>query len=196
MLVTDGTLSRLYMEAAGLNVANAVYEKLFGKHDVKINCAAADFVATDGVLDSRIFALDTDDAVIDMDGTISLKTEEMNLNIHPHTKGFRVFSLAFTALREGDLQGSARGGERRGIGGARCRGYRARVDQPVCRIDSLDRTEQQQAAAVPADARRYADRSERAATGTEAEGQGGARVYGVGRGDGWREARACKCDTG
>jgi uncharacterized protein involved in outer membrane biogenesis len=92
-LVTDGTLSRLYMEAAGLNVANAVYEKLFGKHDVKINCAAADFVATDGVLESRVFALDTDDAVIDMDGTLDLKTEEMNLNIHPHTKGFRVFSL-------------------------------------------------------------------------------------------------------
>src|SRR6202012_474191 len=67
-LVTDGTLSRLYMEAAGLNVANAVYEKLFGKHDVQINCAAADFVATDGVLDSRVFALDTDDAVIELGG--------------------------------------------------------------------------------------------------------------------------------
>jgi uncharacterized protein involved in outer membrane biogenesis len=92
-LITDGTVSRLYMEAAGLNVANAVYEKLFGKNDVKINCAAADFVATDGVLDSRVFALDTDDAVINMDGTVNLKTEEMNLNIHPHTKGFRVFSL-------------------------------------------------------------------------------------------------------
>ena len=92
-LITDGTVSRLYMEAAGLNVANAVYEKLFGKHDVKINCAAADFVATNGVLESRVFALDTDDAVINMDGTVNLKTEEMDLNIHPHTKGFRVFSL-------------------------------------------------------------------------------------------------------
>ena len=28
-----------------------------------------------------------------MDGTIDLKTEEMDLGIHPHTKGFRVFSL-------------------------------------------------------------------------------------------------------
>jgi hypothetical protein len=28
-----------------------------------------------------------------MDGTVNLKTEEMDLNIHPHTKGFRVFSL-------------------------------------------------------------------------------------------------------
>jgi uncharacterized protein involved in outer membrane biogenesis len=92
-LVNDGTVSRLYMEAVGLNVANTVYEKLFGNHDVKINCAAADFVATNGVLDSRVFALDTDDAVINMDGTVNMKTEEMKLNIHPHTKGFRVFSL-------------------------------------------------------------------------------------------------------
>jgi uncharacterized protein involved in outer membrane biogenesis len=92
-LITDGTVSRLYMEAAGLNVANVIYEKLFGKRDVKINCAAADFVATNGVLESRVFALDTDDAVINMDGHIDMKTEQMDLGIHPHTKGFRVFSL-------------------------------------------------------------------------------------------------------
>jgi uncharacterized protein involved in outer membrane biogenesis len=92
-LVTDGTVSRLLMEAAGLNVANVVYEKLFGKRDVKINCAAVDLVATDGVLESRVFALDTDAAVIDMDGHINLRDETMNLGIHPHTKGFRVFSL-------------------------------------------------------------------------------------------------------
>jgi uncharacterized protein involved in outer membrane biogenesis len=92
-LVTDGTVSRLLMEAAGLNVANVVYEKLFGNRDVKINCAAADFVATNGVLDSRVFALDTDDAVIDIDGNVNLRDESMDLGVHPHTKGFRVFSL-------------------------------------------------------------------------------------------------------
>ncbi|WP_277187998.1 AsmA family protein [Caballeronia sp. BR00000012568055] len=93
LLITEGTVSRLYMEAAGLNVANVVYEKLFGKRDVNINCAAADFVVTDGVLDSRVFALDTDDAVINVDGNINLKTEAMDLGIHPHTKGLRIFSL-------------------------------------------------------------------------------------------------------
>ncbi|PQV50849.1 AsmA family protein [Paraburkholderia sp. BL21I4N1] len=92
-LVTDGTVSRLIMEAAGLNVANVVYEKLFGNRDVKINCAAADFVATNGVLDSRVFALDTDDAVINIDGNVNLRDETMDLGVHPHTKGFRVFSL-------------------------------------------------------------------------------------------------------
>ncbi|PLZ03676.1 AsmA family protein [Burkholderia sp. WAC0059] len=92
-LVTQGTISRLLMEAAGLNVANVVYEKLFSNKDVRINCAAADFVVTNGVLDSRIFALDTDDAVIDINGNVDLRDESMNLSIHPHTKGFRVFSL-------------------------------------------------------------------------------------------------------
>ncbi|WP_236002200.1 AsmA family protein [Paraburkholderia elongata] len=92
-LITDGTVSRLLMEAAGLNVANVVYEKLFDNRDVKINCAAADFVATNGVLDSRVFALDTDDAVINIDGNVNLRDESMDLGVHPHTKGFRVFSL-------------------------------------------------------------------------------------------------------
>jgi uncharacterized protein involved in outer membrane biogenesis len=86
-------VSKLLMEAAGLNVANVVYEKLFGTADVKINCAAADFVATNGVLDPRVFALDTDDAVINIDGNINMRDETMDLGVHPHTKGFRVFSL-------------------------------------------------------------------------------------------------------
>ena len=92
-LVTQGTVSRLLMEAAGLNVANVVYEKLFGTGDVKINCAAVDFVATNGVLDPRVFVLDTDDAVIDVDGNVNLRDETMDLGVHPHTKGFRVFTL-------------------------------------------------------------------------------------------------------
>ncbi|MEX3946168.1 AsmA family protein [Paraburkholderia sp. EG287B] len=93
LLVTQGTISMLLMEAAGLNVANVVYEKLFGSRDVNINCAAADFVATNGVLDPRVFALDTDDAVINIDGPIDLRDESMNMKVHPHTKGFRIFTL-------------------------------------------------------------------------------------------------------
>ncbi|KAF1055129.1 MAG: hypothetical protein GAK41_00437 [Burkholderia gladioli] len=92
-LVTDGAISRLLMEAAGLNVANVVYEKLFGNRDVKINCAAVDFVANDGLMNSKLFALDTDDAVIHVDGNVNLRDEGMDLQIHPQTKGFRVFSL-------------------------------------------------------------------------------------------------------
>ncbi|MBV8260073.1 MAG: AsmA family protein, partial [Paraburkholderia sp.] len=93
LLLTQGTISRLLMEAAGLNVANVVYEKLFGTRDVKINCAAADFVATNGMLAPHVFALDTDDAVIGIDGTVDLRDESLDMKVHPHTKGFRVFTL-------------------------------------------------------------------------------------------------------
>ncbi|APR36080.1 AsmA family protein [Paraburkholderia sp. SOS3] len=104
LLVTDGTVSRLLMEAAGLNVANVIYEKLFGKNDVKINCAAADFVVTDGVLDSRVFALDTTDAVINIDGNINLRDETLDLGVHPHTKGFRIFSLRSPLYAKGTFK--------------------------------------------------------------------------------------------
>ncbi len=93
VVVTQGTVSRLLMEAAGLNVANVVYEKLWGHRDVNIRCGAADFVATNGVLESRTFAIDTDDALISIDGHIDLRDEVMDLGVHPHTKGLRVISL-------------------------------------------------------------------------------------------------------
>ena len=93
LLVQQGAVSAFLMEAAGLNVANAVVEKLFGNRDVKINCAASDFVVTNGNVDSKVFVIDTDDAIINIDGNIDLKTEEMNLGVHPHTKGFRIISL-------------------------------------------------------------------------------------------------------
>ncbi|MEA3122308.1 MAG: AsmA family protein [Paraburkholderia sp.] len=92
-LVTEGKLSRLLMEEAGLNVANIVYEKLFGRRDVNIRCGAADFTATRGVLEARTFALDTEDALFAMNGRIDLRNESMDLRIHPQTKGLRLISL-------------------------------------------------------------------------------------------------------
>ena len=93
LLINDGAISNTLLEEAGLNVANIVVAKLFGDKVVQINCAAADFVVKDGLLDSRVFAFDTTDALINVEGTINLANEQMALNVYPHTKGFRVFSL-------------------------------------------------------------------------------------------------------
>ncbi|MBR8384002.1 AsmA family protein [Burkholderia cenocepacia] len=103
-LITNGRISRLLMEAAGLNVANVVYEKLFGNRDVNINCAAIDFAATDGMLEPKVFALDTDDALINVDGPINLRDESLDLKIHPHTKGFRIFSLRSPLYAKGTFK--------------------------------------------------------------------------------------------
>lgn len=93
VLMGQGQISGTLLEEAGLNIANIVLYKLFGDKNVKINCAASDFIVTNGVLDSHLFAVDTDDALITMDGKINLATEQMNLAVHPQAKGLRLLSL-------------------------------------------------------------------------------------------------------
>ncbi len=93
-LVLDrGTISKALVETAGLNVPNIIVAKLFGDKQVDINCAAADFVATDGVLDARLFLIDTDIAAIDVTGKINLASEQLDLTVHPNSKGLRLLSL-------------------------------------------------------------------------------------------------------
>jgi len=93
LVLQEGQISSLLLEEAGLNVANIVVTKMFGDKTVKINCAAADFIVKQGVLDSHLFAIDTQDALISVDGKVNLASEQLNLDINPKTKGFRIFSL-------------------------------------------------------------------------------------------------------
>lgn len=93
MLINDGAVSRGLMEIAGLNVGNYVVGKLFGDKDVKINCAATDVGFKDGLASTKVFVFDTENAIIYVDGTANLKTEQLDMKVTPESKGFRVFSL-------------------------------------------------------------------------------------------------------
>jgi len=104
LLMNDGAISKTLLETAGLNVANVVIGKLFGDKTVKINCAAADLGGTNGLFTSRLFVFDTDDAVINVTGTINFANEQLDLNITPHTKGVRIFSLRSPLYVKGTLK--------------------------------------------------------------------------------------------
>ncbi|MBO9355161.1 AsmA family protein [Bordetella petrii] len=93
LLVNDGVISRALMEIAGLNVGNYVISKLFGDEEVKINCGAADLQMKKGVMTPRVFVFDTENAVVQIDGSVSFKDETLDLDINPKSKGVRVFSL-------------------------------------------------------------------------------------------------------
>lgn len=93
MLINDGAISRSLMEIAGLNVGNYVVGKMFGDKEVKINCAAADFGIKSGLASSRLFVFDTENAIIYIDGTANLASEQLDLTITPQSKGLRLFSL-------------------------------------------------------------------------------------------------------
>jgi uncharacterized protein involved in outer membrane biogenesis len=93
MLINDGAISRELMELAGLNVGNYVVGKIFGDKEVKINCAAADFDIKTGLATTRLFVFDTENAIVYIDGTANMATEQLDLTITPESKGWRVISL-------------------------------------------------------------------------------------------------------
>ncbi|AHL31935.1 hypothetical protein CD58_03060 [Pseudomonas brassicacearum] len=93
MLINDGAISRELMELAGLNVGNYVVGKIFGDKEVKINCAAADFDIKTGLATIRLFVFDTENAIIYIDGTANMATEQLDLTITPESKGWRLISL-------------------------------------------------------------------------------------------------------
>ena len=91
--VSEGSVSKFVLEAAGLNIANAVFVKLFGDKQVQLNCVASDFVVEKGQAQTRRFVVDTDEAVIDVTGAVDLANERLNLDVKPKTKGVRIISL-------------------------------------------------------------------------------------------------------
>ncbi|HJW06897.1 MAG TPA: AsmA family protein [Rhodanobacter sp.] len=104
LLMNDGAISKTLLETAGLNVANIVIGKLFGDKTVPINCVATDMAASNGLFDMRLFVFDTDDAVVNVTGTVNLASEKLDLDVKPHTKGLRVLSLRSPLYVRGTLK--------------------------------------------------------------------------------------------
>lgn len=93
LLIEQGRISRNLMELAGLNVGNYLVGELFGDEEVAIHCAAADLQINDGMVQPRVFTIDTDNAIVNVEGAVNLATEQMDLTIKPDSKGFRIFTL-------------------------------------------------------------------------------------------------------
>ncbi|MGH8121922.1 MAG: AsmA family protein, partial [Rudaea sp.] len=93
LVLDHGTLSKALIETMGLNLPNILVTKLFGDKQVTINCALADFVANGGIYDARLFLIDTDIATINVTGKVNLASEQLDLVVHPDSKGLRLLSL-------------------------------------------------------------------------------------------------------
>src|SRR5450830_1848637 len=102
--VSEGTVSQFMLELAGLNLANAMFVKVFGDKQVQLNCMASDFSVTNGLATVRRFVLDTDSAVVDVTGNVSLAKETLDLDIRPKTKGARIISLRTPLYAKGTFK--------------------------------------------------------------------------------------------
>lgn len=92
-LINQGTVSKLLLEEMGLNIGNVILASLAGDKQVKLNCMAADFGVTHGLMQTRSFIIDTDAAMLAVSGNINLAQEQLDLTINTHSKGLRVLSL-------------------------------------------------------------------------------------------------------
>ena len=92
-VVTEGTVSQFILELAGLNVANAVYAKIFGDKQTMLNCVAAQTTVQNGRANIDRFVLDSEDAVVNVSGYVDLAKESLDVDVRPKSKGARILTL-------------------------------------------------------------------------------------------------------
>jgi len=88
-----GRVSHLVIEAAGLDIAQALGVLIKGDTLLPVSCALADMQATQGVLRPRALVVDTGDSTLWADGSVSLKDETLDLRVVVTPKDFSPLAL-------------------------------------------------------------------------------------------------------
>ena len=86
--VRNGSLSHLALEAAGVDIAQALGMIVKGDDALKIQCNVAELTVANGVAKPKIFVVDTSDSTLWIDGSVSLQNEGMDLRAVISPKDF------------------------------------------------------------------------------------------------------------
>jgi uncharacterized protein involved in outer membrane biogenesis len=89
----DAAVSHVAIEAAGLDIAQALGVIVKGDDALPILCNVADLDVVKGVAQPKVFVLNTKDSTVWIDGTVSLKTEAMDLRAVVSPKDFSPLTL-------------------------------------------------------------------------------------------------------
>ncbi|MCR5883332.1 AsmA-like C-terminal region-containing protein [Rhizobacter sp. J219] len=89
----QGRISHLAIEAAGLDIAQALGVLVKGDQLLPVSCALADLQADKGVLKTRTFVVDTPDSTVWAEGSVSMKDEQLDLKATVSPKDFSPLAL-------------------------------------------------------------------------------------------------------
>jgi uncharacterized protein involved in outer membrane biogenesis len=92
LMMSGGTISLLMIDAAGLDIGQAIPLLLGKDKSTDIRCAIGDFKVENGLLNSDVFVLDTTDSNIDGKMHINLKDEALDAKVDAHPKDFSLLS--------------------------------------------------------------------------------------------------------
>lgn len=91
--VRQGQVSHLIVEAAGLDLAQALGVFIKGDKPLPVSCALADLKADKGVLTTRTLVVDTPDSTVWAEGSVSMKDEALDLKATVAPKDFSPLAL-------------------------------------------------------------------------------------------------------
>jgi uncharacterized protein involved in outer membrane biogenesis len=91
--LSNGSVSHLVVEAAGLDVAQALGVLFKNDDALPLGCAVADLNASAGVFRPRAMVLDTTDSAVWIDGSLSLAAESLDLRAVVSPKDFSPLTL-------------------------------------------------------------------------------------------------------
>jgi uncharacterized protein involved in outer membrane biogenesis len=93
LLWTQGSVSHLAEEVAGLDIAQGLGMLARGDDALPIDCGAGDLTVSAGTVTPRVLLVDTRDSTLWLDGDLSLASEQLNLTAHVAPKDFSPLSL-------------------------------------------------------------------------------------------------------
>ncbi|AOF80462.1 asmA family protein [Methyloversatilis sp. RAC08] len=99
----DGRMSHLVVEAAGLDLAEALGLLVSGDSTLRLDCAVADIQADAGVLRPQVMVLDTEDSTVSISGSLSLAAETLDLTAIALPKDFSPLTLRSPLRVQGSL---------------------------------------------------------------------------------------------
>jgi uncharacterized protein involved in outer membrane biogenesis len=102
--VNDGRISHLALEAAGIDVAQALGVLVKGDDSLPMQCAVTQFSARDGVLHSDVALVDTSDTTMMVHGDVSLAKEQLALVAQAYPKDFSPAALRSPIHIEGTFK--------------------------------------------------------------------------------------------
>lgn len=100
---SQGSVSHLAVEAAGIDIAQALGVLVRGDDALPVRCGAGDLVVKDGSVVPRVLLVDTRDSTVWMDGRLSLADERLDLTARVAPKDWSPLALRTPVRIEGRL---------------------------------------------------------------------------------------------
>jgi AsmA family protein len=102
--MAGGDLSKLLVDLAGLRLGSALFSLLGQARRTRVECFVADLALRRGVLSTRAMLLETEETVIQGDGTVDLASERVDVRLRTESKHITVGVLPAPLLVSGTLK--------------------------------------------------------------------------------------------